>query len=76
MRDEAAGVGVGAVVAVGRVGAEGGAGVEVEGVGGTVWTLGWWVGVEADASRVVGLMVLVRAWWVTGRLIAYCWCCA
>jgi hypothetical protein len=43
LRDEAAGVGVGAVVVlvVGRVGAEGGAGVEVVGVGGTVWTEGW-----------------------------------
>ena len=63
LRDEAAGVGVGAVVAVGRVGAEGGAGVEVEGVGGTVWTLGWWVGVEAEASRLVGLRgMLVMVW--------------
>jgi len=64
LRDEAAGVGVGAVVAVGRFGAEGGAGVEVEGVGGTVCTLGWWVGVEAEASRMVGLRgVLVRDFW-------------
>jgi hypothetical protein len=43
LRDEAAGVGVGAVVVlvVGRAGAEGGAGVEGVGVGGTVWTEGW-----------------------------------
>lgn len=40
MRDDAAGVGVGAG-AVGREGADGGAGVVVEGVGGTVWTVGW-----------------------------------
>jgi hypothetical protein len=42
LRDDA-GVGVGAV---GREGADGGAGVVVVGVGGTVWTVGWCEGIS------------------------------
>lgn len=50
MRDDA-GVGVGAV---GREGAESGAGVAAEGVGGMVWTVGWWEGVSVCCVSWVG----------------------